>query len=100
MDKKEKNIHIERAGTLKSLISEAEKMFITHLKITGVLNSKDFEVLDDMCSSEVEIDDNDIHTVKVDEPPFLTVLDLGECTLADNPYLGEFTYYSKLEKFI
>ena len=100
MRKNEKIIHIEQAGTLKYFISETEKMNITHLKISGLLNSKDFDILDDMCTSDGEFDDNDNRTTYMDEPPFLTSLDLGECTLIDKPYLGEFTYYSKLEKFV
>lgn len=100
MKKNEKIIHIEQAGTLKNFISETEKMNITHLKISGFLNSKDFDILDDMCTSDGEFDDDDNHTTYMDEPPFLTSLDLGECYLIDNPYLGEFTYYSKLERFV
>ena len=95
MKKNEKIIHIEQAGTLKNFISETEKMNITHLKISGLLNSKDFDILDDMCTSDGEFDDNDNRTTYMDEPPFLTVLDLGECNLTDESYLGEFTYYSK-----
>jgi len=100
MKKNEKIIHIEQAGTLKNFVSETEKMNITHLKISGFLNSKDFDVLDDMCTSDGEFDDDDNHTTYMDEPPFLTSLDLGECTLIEKPYLGEFTYYSKLERFV
>jgi hypothetical protein len=100
MKKNEKIIYIEQAGTLKDFISETEKMNITHLKISGFLNSKDFDVLDDMCTSDGEFDDEDNRTTYMDEPPFLTSLDLGECTLIDKPYLGEFTYYSKLERFV
>lgn len=95
-----KEIYLEKAGTLKDYITENEKKSVSHLKISGFLNSKDFDVLDDMCTSEVEIDDNDNHTINFDEPPFLTVLDLGDSSLTDNPYLGEFTYYSKLEKLV
>lgn len=95
-----KHVHVSIAGTLEKLISEAEKMSITELKITGFLNSKDFDVLDDMCTSCVDIDEDDNHTVRLDEPPFLTKLDLGECGMTGDPYLGEFTYYSKLEKLI
>lgn len=100
MKKNEKIIHIEQAGTLKNFVSETEKMNITHLKISGFLNSKDFDVLDDMCTSDGEFDDDDNRTTYMDEPPFLTSLDLGECILIDKPYLGEFTYYSKLERFV
>lgn len=69
MKKNEKIIHIEQAGTLKNLVSETEKMNITHLKISGFLNSEDFNVLDDMCTSDVEIDDDDNHTICMEEPP-------------------------------
>lgn len=100
MKKNEKIIHIEQAGTLKNNISETEKMNITHLKISGFLNSKDFDVLDEMCTSDGEFDDDDNYATYMDEPPFLASLDLGECTLIDNTYLGEFTYYSKLERFV
>ncbi|SHG05443.1 Leucine rich repeat-containing protein [Mariniphaga anaerophila] len=100
MRKKEKIIHLEQAGTLKNFISETEKMNITHLKISGFLNSKDFDFLDDMCSSEVEFDEDDNHSIYFNEPPFLTDLDLGDCYLTDKPYLGDFTYYSKLGKFV
>lgn len=93
-------IHIEQAGTLKNLITEAEKDTVTHLKISGLLNSKDFDVLDDMCTSYVEFDEDDNHIIDINEPPFLTDLDLGESSLIGKPYLGEFTYYSKLERFV
>ncbi|WOC50815.1 hypothetical protein BPO_0168 [Bergeyella porcorum] len=85
---------------MKNLISEAEKMSITHLKLSGFLNSKDFDVLDDMCTSDVEIDYEDNHTICMEEPPFLISLDLGESTLIDKPFLSEFTYYPKLERFV
>lgn len=100
MVKNEKHIHIKKAGTLKKLLSEKEKMKITHLKVSGFLNSDDFFEFDEMCSSEVSIDEYDYHTVKIDEPPFLTHLDLGECVFTDIPYIGEFTYYSKLKEVI
>lgn len=95
-----KEIHIAQAGTLKNNITAIEKKSVTHLKISGFLNSKDFDVLSEMCSSDVEFDDIDNHTINFNEPPFLTVLDLGECFLIEIPYLGEFTYYSKLKKFV
>lgn len=100
MFKKKLILHNEQAGNLDNLISDTEKMQVTHLKISGFLNSKDFDVLDEMCTSEVRFDDNDNATVNLHEPPFLTILDLGDCLLTDNEYLGEFTYYSKLEKFV
>lgn len=95
-----KEIHIEKAGTLKNLLTKYEKNYVSHLKISGFLNSKDFDVLDDMCTSEGEFDDDDNYTINFEEPPFLTVLDLGESSIIDYPYLGEFTYHPKLEKFV
>ncbi len=100
MELSKKEIHLNEAGKLKDFITEAEIKSITHLKISGFLNSKDFDVLDDMCRSYGEFDEDDNRITDFDEPPFLIVLDLGESYLTDKPYLGEFTYYSKLEKFV
>lgn len=100
MELLKKEIHLEKAGTLKDFITENEKSSVSHLKISGFLNSKDFNVLDYLCTSEGEFDEDDNYTINFDEPPFLTVLDLGESSLTDKPYLGEFTFYSKLERFI
>lgn len=97
---RKKQIHVEQAGTLKQLISEHEKEYVTHLKITGTLNSKDFDVLEDMCLSWVEYDEDDNAIIDVNEPPFLKDLDLGDCILVGNPYLWDFTYHSKIERFI
>lgn len=98
MKKNEKIIHIKEAGTLENFLSETEKMTITHLKISGLLNSKDFDVLDDMCSSYEKFDDRITYMKK---PPFLTSLDLGECALVDDHrYLGDFTYHPKLKRFV
>ncbi len=96
-----KEIFIETAGTLKNFISKDERMLVTHLKLSGHINSKDFDVLDDMCTCWCDMDEDDNHIVNIDEPPFLKYLDLGDCLLLpDYPYLPEFTYYSKLEKFV
>lgn len=95
-----KEIYLKKAGTLKNFISENEKMSLTHLKLSGYLNSNDFDELADMCTSSGEFDDDDNHTIHMSDPPFLTVLDLGDSQLIDKPSLGEFTYYSKLEEFV
>ncbi len=97
---RKKQIHVEQAGTLKQLITAYEKEHVTHLKISGLLNRKDFDVLDDMCSSWVEYDEDDNAIVDVNEPPLLKDLDLGDCILFDKPYIGEFTYHSKIERFV
>ena len=55
----EKIIHLEEAGTLKNFISRSEQNSIFSLKITGFINKKDIDdVLDDMCTSEGEYDDD------------------------------------------
>jgi len=97
---KKKQIHVEQAGTLKQLISEHEKEYVTHLKISGTLNSKDFDVLGDMCTVWSEYDENDNPVINEDRPPFLKDLDLGDSILVDRPYLNDFTYHSKLERFV
>lgn len=94
-----KEIFIEKAGTLKNFISNDERMLVTHLTLSGYVNSIDFDVLDDMCTCWCDIDDDDNQIVNVDEPPFLKCLNLGDCLLLPNS-LPEFTYYSKLEKFV
>lgn len=96
-----KTIYIEKAGTLSELITKEEKMTLTHLKIVGEINASDvFDVLDDMCTSYVEYDRQDNCTVFYDEPPFLKVLDLGECAVVDEPVLGDFAFHAKLEELI
>jgi hypothetical protein len=95
-----KQIHVEHAGTLKQMITEYEKDHVTHLKISGALNSKDFDVLDDMCTVWSEYDENDNPVINEDRPPFLKDLDLGDCILVDKPYLNDFTYHSRLERFV
>lgn len=94
-------VYIDRAGTLDTLITEEERMSLTHLKIVGEINNADLSsVLDDMCSSEVSFDSDDLSIIAYDEPPFLKVLDLGDCTVVDGLYFGDFAYYSKLEELI
>lgn len=94
-------VYIEKAGTLEALITEEERMSLTHLKIVGEINNADLSsVLDDMCSSEVSFDSDDLPIIAYDEPPFLKVLDLGDCTVVDGLYFGDFAYYSKLEELI
>ena len=48
------NIHVERAGTLSSLIAESEKYKITNLKLTGSLNGTDIRYIREMagCTSD------------------------------------------------
>ena len=95
-----KDIYIVEAGALNHLITEDEKMFITHLKVSGYLNSNDFDVLDTMCSSIVEFDDDDNETIIEEDSPELRILDLGDALLTDNLSLWEFSYYSRLKKIV
>lgn len=96
-----KTIYIEEAGTLSTLITEEEKMTLTHLKIVGKINNRDvFDVIDDMCTTYGEFDLEDNRITYYDEPPFLKILDLGECVLVDDSFFGGFAYYSKLEELI
>jgi hypothetical protein len=95
-----KEIFLSKAGTLARNITEREKENVTHLKISGYINSKDFDVLDDMCTSWGEFDEDDNYIMDENEPPFLKVLDLGDCIMEGKAVLGEFTYYSKLEEVI
>jgi len=95
-----KEIFLSKAGTLAKNITEREKESVTHLKISGYINAKDFDVLDDMCTSWGYYDDDDNYIMDENEPPFLKVLDLGDCLMKGKAVLGEFTYHSKLEEVI
>ncbi len=100
MKKLVKHINLEKAGTLKNFLTESERMNITHLKISGQLNSSDFYVLDEMCTSWGERDEDDNFIIDDEVSPSLIDLDLGESILIDIPILEEFMYYPKLERFI
>lgn len=100
MNKLVKYIILEKAGTLKKFLNEFERMNITHLKISGQLNSSDFDVLDDMCTSWGEFDEYDNFIIDDETSPSLIDLDLGETTMVGDQILGEFLFYSKLERFI
>ena len=95
-----KEIFLSKAGTLAKNITEREKENVTHLKISGNINAKDFDVLDDMCTSWGSFDDDDNYIMEENEPPFLKVLDLGDCLMEGKAVFGEFTYHSKLEEII
>ncbi|MDD4848653.1 MAG: leucine-rich repeat domain-containing protein [Bacteroidales bacterium] len=99
METIKKNVTLERAGSLHKYIPKNERMFISHLKISGPLNFDDFNVLDDMCTSEGTFDEDDNYIIDLDNSPALIVLDLGDSIL-DDPFLPEFTYHSRLETFI
>lgn len=95
-----KEIFLSKAGILAENISEQEKENVTHLKLSGYINSKDFDVLEDMCTSWGEFDEDDNFLIYEKEPPYLKVLDLGDCIMKGRAVLGDFTYHSKLEEVI
>ena len=95
-----KKIHLTTAGTLAQHITEQEKNTVTYLKISGQINLNDFDVLDDMCTSDGYYDDYDNYIMNENKPPFLKVLDLGDCIMEGKAILNDFTYYSKLEEVI
>jgi hypothetical protein len=63
-----KEIHLAKAGTLKRNITEREKYSLTHLKISGFINSKDFDVLGDLCTSWGVFDEDDNYIMDEDPP--------------------------------
>ncbi|MDR1543553.1 MAG: leucine-rich repeat domain-containing protein [Prevotellaceae bacterium] len=98
-----KEIHLEKSGTLHKFLTSYEKDNVTHLILSGHINSKDFDVLDDICSSNGkfigEAPDNEFIITK-NEPPYLTHLDMENCIMEGKTTLPYFTYYSKLEEVI
>lgn len=98
--KRYKEIYLSKKDNLADKITEKEKCFLTHLKISGYIKSKDFDVLDSMTTSWGEFDEDDNFIIYEDEPPFLKVLDLGECIKMGAKGFGDFTFHSKLEKII
>lgn len=97
----DKVVHLEKAGTLKQFISAKEKMTLSSLKITGFINSKDFDdVLDEMCSAYGMYDDDDNFEVDYEESPKLRVLDMGECHFVGSTILPCFGYHALLRELV
>ena len=96
-----KVIHLEKANTLSSFLSEKEREEIVSLKITGFVGRKDFdEVLDDMCSVYGEYDDDDNFIPDYECSPAIRHLDLGEAFYVDGDELPYFGFYAQLETLI
>ena len=94
-------IHLKEANTLSNFLSEEERQTIVSLKITGVIGEKDFnDVLDDMCTSFGEYDDDDNYILDYEDSPALRILDMGEAAFVDGDCLPEFGYHSLLETLI
>ena len=96
-----KEIHLDSPNTLSEFLSPEERQNLVSLKITGVVGEKDFDdVLDDMCETWGEYDDNDDYIPDYEGPAALRHLDMGEATFVDGDTLPYFGYCSHLETFI
>ena len=95
-------INIDVPGTLSEKIPEEIRDRISSLKISGVINYKDFDrVLDDMCTSLGEFDEYDNYTIDLADSPLLRHLDLGEATfISDHGELTYLGYHTQLESLI
>lgn len=93
-----KTIHLENANTLSNFLTQEERVNVVSLKITGFLGRKDFEdVLNNMCDSWGEFDDNDDYTPDYDLSPSLRHLDMGDATYVDGASLPYFGFHTLLE---
>ena len=97
---KTKTIHLKEPNTLASFMSEEERQTITTLKIIGTVGVKDFDVLDDMCTTWGEYAEDDNFLPDYEESPALRILDMGEAALVDNDCLPDFGYRPLLETLI
>jgi hypothetical protein len=98
---KSKVIHLEKANTLSSFLTEEERENIVSLKITGYIGREDFDdVLDDMCDSCGLFDENDDYTPDYELASALRHLDLGEATYVDGDCLPYFGFHTLLETAI
>lgn len=98
---KSKTIHLEKANTLSNFITEEERFNIVSLKITGFIGNSDFDdVLDEMCSSCGDYDDDDNYTLWYELSPALRHLDMGEATYVDGDALPDFGHRTLLETII
>ncbi len=94
-------IRLDTPGTLSKKIPLCLGLQITSLKITGFLNRQDFDdVLDAICSSMGEYDDDDNYILYLDESPSLRCLDMGEAIFVDGEELPFFGFHTQLETLI
>ena len=96
-----KTIHLKKANTLTSFLSEKERQEVVSLKITGFIGCKDFEdVLDEMCDVWSEYDEEGNYIPNYKNSAAIRILDLGEATYVDGENLPFFGFRSQLETFI
>lgn len=94
-------IRLDTPGTLSTKIPLCLGLQITSLKITGFLNRQDFDdVLDAICSSMGEYDDDDNYILNLDESPSLRCLDMGGAIFVDGEELPFFGDHTQLESLI
>lgn len=98
---KVKEIHVAEAGTLSTLLPNEEAEQLEVLILSGYLNTKDFDVLDGLCTFwAMEYDEDDDPVFDWDEAPNLRVLDMGDCELVDSTVLPEFGFHAQLDKIV
>ena len=96
-----KIIHLEKPNTLSKFLSQKEQEEIVSLKITGLIGQKDFDdVLDSMCESEGEYDDDDNFIPDYECSPAIRHLDMGEAKYVDGDSLPFFGFHTQLETCI
>ena len=94
-------IHLEKANTLANFLTQEERETIVSLKITGFLGRQDFDdVLDDMCDSCGQYDDDDNYTPDYELSSALRHLDMGDATYVDGDCLPYFGFHTLLETVI
>ena len=80
---KNRTVHVETAGTLSEYISDAEKIFIEELTITGELNGTDIAFIRRMAGAPVNYYQGSIYTEMEKDYEFgnLTVLDISGASI-------------------
>lgn len=82
------SFHVETAGTLASLVGDANKYLIPSMKVTGSLNAADIATIRDMAGSNVALEATE---------GILTHLDISKATIVEdteNAYLSKLAGYS------
>ena len=98
---KSKTIHLTKANTLASYLTEREQREVVSLKLSGPIGQRDiYDVIDGMCETGGYFDDNDDFIPDWDYTSALKHLDLGEATYVDGTELPDFGFHSHLESIV
>ena len=98
---KSKTIHLTKANTLASYLTEREQREVVSLKLSGPIGQRDiYDIIDGMCETEGYFDDNDDFIPDWDYTSALKYLDLGEATYVDGTELPDFGFHSHLESIV